>query len=62
MAVRSFASIAEGWVFESQLRQTDVVKVVTTILMNARQQVCVSRDLGNDHYKRMSRVTEGVAV
>ena len=43
----------ECWVLESQLRQ----QVVTVPLPNAR----VSRVLRDDHYKRMSRVTVGVA-
>ena len=34
----AFASLAEGWVFESQPRQTYVVKqVVTSPLLNAQQ-------------------------
>ena len=39
-SVRAFASQAEGLVFESQPRQTQVVKqVVTAPLLNARQKV-----------------------
>ena len=35
------ASQAEGWVFESQLQQTNVVKtgIVTVPLLNTQQQV-----------------------
>ena len=36
-------------------------QVVTAPLLNARQQVRVLRVLGDDHNKRMSRVTVGVA-
>ena len=36
-------------------------QVVTGPLPNARQQVRLSRVLGDDHYKRMTRVTVGVA-
>ena len=46
------------WEFESQLRQT---LVETAALRKARQEVYVSRVLGDDHYKRMPRVTVGVA-
>ena len=35
-------------------------KVVTAELLNARQKMWVSRVLGDYHYKRISRVTEGV--
>ena len=35
-------------------------QVVTTPLSNARQQVLVSRFLGDDHYKELTRVTVGV--
>ena len=36
--IRALASQAEGWVFESQQRQTQAgKKVVTTPLLNARQ-------------------------
>ena len=39
-SVRAFTWQVEGWVFESQLRQTLVVKqVVTARLLNAQQQV-----------------------
>ena len=36
-------------------------EVVTAPLLNAQQEVRVSRVLGDDHYKRMPRVTVGVA-
>ena len=36
-------------------------QVVTAPLPNAWHKVSVSRVLGDDHYKRMSRVTGGVA-
>ena len=55
--VGEFAPQAEGWVFESQLRHTQVVKqVVTTPLPNARKWV-----IGDDHYRWMPRVSVGVA-
>ena len=61
-SVRAFVLHAEGWVFESQPRQTLVVKTGMTVpLPNARQQVWVSRVLGDDHYKLVSHVTVGVA-
>ena len=62
-SVKVFASYAEGWVFESRLRQTYVVKkVVTASLLNVRQQVGVLLALGDDHNKRVSRVTVGLGV
>ena len=51
---------AEGWVFESQPLQS-LKQVVTAPLPNAWRKVRVSRVLGVDHYKRMPRVTVGVA-
>ena len=36
-------------------------QAVTAPLLNAQQQVCLPRVLGDDHYIRMSRVTVGVA-
>ena len=58
--VRELASHAECWMFESQQRQTQVVKqVVTSPLPNARQ--IVLQVLGDDHYKWMPGVTVGVA-
>ena len=39
----------------------NVRQVVTAPLPNARQQVCVSRFLGDDHYKGLVRVTVDVA-
>ena len=62
-SISAFAPQAEGSVFESQPRQTKVVKTgpVTAPLPNARQWVWVSRVLGKDHYKWMSRFTVDVA-
>ena len=37
-----------------------VVQVVTAPPLNPKQQVCVSRLLGDHYYKRMPRVTVGV--
>ena len=57
-SVRVFTSQAEGWVFESQPWQTLVVKqVVIARLLNARQQVWVSRVPWDDHYKRWNPVS-----
>ena len=52
----------KGWMFESQSRQTQVIKkqVLTSLLFNALKQMLVSRVLGDDHFKWMSRVTVGV--
>ena len=55
-SVRAFV-LQGDWVIESQPRQTLVVK--TGPLPNARQQLGVSWVLGEDHYKRISRVTVG---
>ena len=52
-AVRAFAPQAEGWVLESQPRQTYVVKTG----FNSS----TSTLLGDDHYKQMSRVTVSMA-
>ena len=35
-------------------------QVVTATLLNVQQQVWASRVLGDDHFKRMARVTVGV--
>ena len=45
----------------SRNRPKSYRQVVTALLLNARQQVWVSRVLRDDHYKRMPRVTVGVA-
>ena len=42
-------------------RPTSLKQVVTASLPNARQQVRVSRVLGNDHYKGLTLVTVGMA-
>ena len=42
-------------------RPKSIIQAVTAALPNARQQVWVSRVLGDDHYKRMPRVIVGVA-
>ena len=42
-------------------RPNSLKQVVTAPLLNAWQRVCVSRDLGNDHYKEVARITVGVA-
>ena len=47
-----FASHVESWMFESQPWQTLVVKT------GKNSAIYVSGVLGDDHYKRMSRVTE----
>ena len=58
MAQSRWHRMRKVWEFESQLRQT---LVETAALPKARQEVYLSRVLGDDHYKRMPRVTEGVA-
>ena len=42
-------------------RPKSLKQVVTVRLPNARQQVRVSANLGNNHYKGLARVTVGVA-
>ena len=58
--VRAFASQAKGWVFESQSRQTYVVKTGSDS-STAKRSAIESRVLGDDLYKRMPRVTVSVA-
>ena len=45
------------WIPDATLDLSHKIKVVTGPLPNARQHVWVSRVFGDDHYKRMSRVT-----
>ena len=53
---------AEGLVFDSQSRQTYVVKTsIDSSTVNLSAAVVNARILGDDHYKRMPRVTVGVA-
>ena len=60
---RAFASQAEGWMFESQPRQTLVVKTGSDSSTVKRSAIGVSiMVLGDDHHKRMPRVTVGVAL
>ena len=49
------------WSHPIRDRPKSLKQVVTAPLLNARQQVWVSRVLGDGHYKRIPRVTEGVA-
>ena len=58
--VRVFTPQAEGRVFESQPRQIQVVKTGTGSDSSAAKRSAL-RVLGDDHYKRMTRVTAGVA-
>ena len=51
---------AEGWLFESESRQTDVVNTGGDSSTDERL-VWVPRVLGDDHYKGTPRVTVGVA-
>ena len=44
-----------------QNRPKSLKQVVSAPTYNARQQEGLSRVLGDDHYKRMPRVTVGVA-
>ena len=59
-SIRAFASQAEGLVFESQPRQTQGVEIGNDSSTAKRSATDVSV-FGNDHYKRVSRVTIGVA-
>ena len=51
-SVRALVPQAEGGVFKSQPKRAYVVKT-----SNARQQLLVSRVLGDDHYNPMPHVT-----
>ena len=60
--VRAFTPQAESWcVNPSRDRPKSLEQVMTTPLPDAWLKVRVSRVLGDDHYKQMPRVTEGVA-
>ena len=60
--VRAFTPQAEDWVFESQPRRTHVVKTGSDSSTDERSALGVSVTvLGDDHYKRIPRVTVGVA-
>ena len=56
-SIRAFASHAEGLLFKSQPRQTRIAKTGSES-STAKRSVT---NVGVDNYKRMSRVTEGVA-
>ena len=59
---RAFASHTGDWgSIPSCDRPKSLKKVVSAPLPSAWQQVRVSRVLGDDHYKRMTRVTACVA-
>ena len=60
-SVRVLVQQAVGWVFESQSRHTLVVKTGSDSSTAKQSAIDVSRVPGDDHYKRMSLVTEGVA-
>ena len=61
-SVRAFAPQAEGWMFESQPRQTLVVKTGSdSTAKRSAIRVSVTGVLGDDHYKRTPRVTVGLA-
>ena len=51
-SVGTIVSHTEGWVFESQPQQK---QVVTAPMPNAWHQVRVSRVLGDDHFKPVSQ-------
>ena len=60
--VRALAPQAEDWVFESQPGKTEVFKTGSVSSTAKRSAIGVSvTGLGDDHYKRMPRVTVGVA-
>ena len=55
-------SFAEVWVFESQPRQNQVVKTGIDSSTAKRSAIRMSvTDLGDNHYKRMTRITVGLA-
>ena len=55
---RTFASHAGDWgSMPGRDRPKSLKQVVTVPLTSARQQVRVSRVLGDNHYKRMPRMT-----
>ena len=61
-SVRAFTPQAKGWVFECQPRQTKVVETGSGSPTAKRSAIGVSvTGLGDDHYKRMPRVTVSVA-
>ena len=61
-SVRAFAPQAEGWVLESQPRQTQVVRTGCDSSTAKRSAIGVSVTcFGAEHYKRITRVTVGVA-
>ena len=60
--VRAFASQAEGWLFESQPRQTYVINTGNDSSTAKPSSTSVSViALGDDNYKRIPRVTVGGA-
>ena len=60
--VKAFAPQAEACVrIPAATDPSRKKQLVTVPLLNAQHQVRVSRVLGDDQYKRMSRVTVGVA-
>ena len=50
-SIRAFAPLAEGWVFESQLQQTYIVKAGSVSSTAKRSAKRVSSVLGDEHYK-----------
>ena len=59
--VWAFGSHAEGWVFEASRDRPKSLKQVVTNTIAKRSGTGVSRVLGDDIYKRIPRVTAGVA-
>ena len=49
--VITLASHSEGWVFKTQMRETQM----TAAMLYPRQLVWVSRVLGDDHYKQINK-------
>ena len=65
-SVGTFAPQAEGWMFESKPRQNEAVKTGSDSSTAKRSidNMCKCRGslIGDNHYKRMPRVTVGVAA
>ena len=60
-SIRALISHVEGWVFETRDKSKSLKQIATSSHPNARQQVWVSRVLGDDYYKGFARVTVVVA-
>ena len=59
--VRAFVLQAEAWVFGSHPRQVVKTGSDSSTAKLSAIDVSVTAHIGDDHFKRMSRITEGVA-